>query len=119
MWRMLLGSLSASLVLVGVAACGDGSLEPLPLQIGIQASRTMAAPGDVIEFVVTAQGGDLLGVEIDYGDDSGDLFATGGARTARVSFNHAYAVAGTYHVQAKVTDALAGEREAEVEVRVQ
>jgi hypothetical protein len=112
-------TLLRSLLLVGLTACGDGSLDPLPLQVSIQASRTTAAPGDQISFVVTAQGGDLLGVEIDFGDTTTDQYATGGARTARVTFDHSYSAPGTYQVRTKVTDAVAGVREAGVEVRVQ
>jgi hypothetical protein len=112
-------TLLRSLLLVGLAGCGDGSLDPLPLQISLQASRTTAAPGDAIDFVVTAQGGDLVGVTIDYGDNGAEQFGTGGARTARITFRHTYSAAGTYQVRAAVTDALAGEREAGVEIRVQ
>jgi hypothetical protein len=93
-------------------------LEPLPLNIGIEASQTTAAPGDPINFLVSAQGGDLLGVETDYGDGSAERYATGGARTARVTFRHAYAAAGTYEVRATVTDARAGTKDATVAVTI-
>jgi hypothetical protein len=115
MRRMVL----ALVLLVGLVACGDGSLDPLPLEITVQASRATAAPGDAIAFVVTAQGGSLVGVAIDYGDSNTDLYGVGGARTARVTFDHAYEAVGTYHVLARVADAIAGEREATVEIRVQ
>jgi hypothetical protein len=119
MRRILLRSGLLAGLLVGLAACGDGSLDPLPLQISIQASRATAAPGDPISFVVTAQGGNLLGIDIDYGDNTTDQYGTGGARTARVTFGHSYSAPGTYQVRARVTDAVAGEREAAVDVRVQ
>jgi hypothetical protein len=112
-------ALRRSLLLVGLVACGDASLDPLPLEISIQASRATAAPGVPISFVVTAQGGDLLGVEIDYGDDTTDQYGAGGARTARVTFSHAFAAAGVYQVRATVTDAVAGLRDAVVEIRIQ
>jgi PKD repeat protein len=99
------------------SACSE-SLAPLPLEIGVQASRTVAAPGDSIDFVVTAQGGQLVGIAIAFGDGSEDLFGTGGARTAKVTFRHAYSARGTYQVQATVTDALAGPKDASIEVRV-
>lgn len=101
------------------AACGDASLDPLPLSITIEASRATAAPGDAVNFVVIAQGGTLLGVEIDYGDSSTDQYGAGGARTARVTFSHAFSVAGVYQVRATVTDAVAGQRDAGVEIRIQ
>jgi hypothetical protein len=115
MRRMLLGLV----LLIGLGGCGDGSLEPLPLAITIQASRTTAAPGDAINFVVTAQGGTLLGVAIDYGDSTTEVYGAAGARTATVTFSHAYEAVGTYQVVARVADALAGERDATVEIRVQ
>jgi PKD repeat protein len=111
-------ALLGSLLLVGLAACGDASLDPLPLQISVEANRTTAAPGDAIDFVVNAQGGQLVGVTIDFGDNSGEQFGTGGARTARITFTHTYSATGTYQVRATVTDALAGEKEAAIEVLV-
>jgi hypothetical protein len=105
--------------LLGVAACDTSPLDPLPLEIGIEASRTIAAPGDTITFVVSAQGGSLVGVAMAFGDNSGDQFATGGARTAEVTFRHAYSAVGVYEARATVTDALAGDKSASVEVRVQ
>lgn len=119
MRRALLRSLLPSLLLVGGAACGDASLDPLPLSITVEASRPTAAIGETVEFVVNARGGTLIGVAIDYADGSTDQYGTSGARTARVTFRHAYAAAGTYEVRATVTDAVAGTRDASVEVRVQ
>ena len=99
-------------------ACGDAALDPLPFQVGIDASRSTAAPGDTVTFIVTAQGGSLFGVEMDYGDASGEQYGTSGARTARVTFRHVYAATGAYQVEATVTDAVAGQKKASVSVRV-
>jgi hypothetical protein len=118
MRQTLIPSLLRSLVLVGLVACGDGGLDPLPLSIAIEASRVTAAPGESIDFVVTARGGSLVGVAVDYGDDTIDLFGAGGARTARVTFSHAFSVAGVYQVRATVTDAVAGNKDAGVEIRI-
>jgi hypothetical protein len=112
-------TLLRSLLLAGLLACGDAALEPLPLDVTVEASRATAAPGQSIEFVVNAQGGDLLGLHMDYGDGSAEQFGTGGARTARVTFRHAYSAVGVYQVRATVTDAVAGTKAASVEVRVQ
>jgi plastocyanin len=112
-------TLLTSLLFVGLVACGDVTLDPLPLQISIQASRVTAAPGDPVSFVVTAQGGELVAVQIDYGDNTGDQRGAGGARTARVTFSHAFSSAGVYPVRATVIDGLAGSRDAEVEIRIQ
>src|SRR5262245_39024441 len=76
--------LIVALAFAAVAACDTSPLEPLPFQVGIEASRATAAPGDTINFLVTAQGGSLIGVITNYGDDSTDSFGTSGARTARV-----------------------------------
>jgi hypothetical protein len=84
----------------------------------MEASRLTAAPGDTITFVANAQGGSLLGLEIDYGDNSNDTFSTSGARTARVTFRHAYQDRASYVVRVVVTDALAGQKETSLEVRV-
>lgn len=101
-----------------LGACSAETLAPLPLGIGIEASRITAAPGESISFAVTAQGGQLIGIATAYGDGTEDQFGTGGARTARVTFRHAFSAPGTYQVRATVTDALAGEKQASVEVRV-
>ena len=101
-----------------LAACSAETLAPLPLGIGIEASRITAAPGDSISFLVTAQGGQLVGITTSYGDGTEHQFGTGGARTARVTFRHAFSAPGTYQVQATVTDAVAGLKDASVSVRV-
>lgn len=111
-------ALSSLAIVVGLAACSPATLEPKPLDIRVEANRTTAVTGDTVTFVVTAQGGALIGVEIDYGDTGIDQFATAGARTARVTFRHAYQQSGTFTVKAVVTDATAGQKQATIEVRV-
>jgi len=117
MRRALIGTLL--LLLAGAASCGDGSLDPLPLEISIQASRATATTGQTVNFVVNAQGGHLVGVGIDYGDESSDLLTIRDARTAQVTFQHAYSTAGTYQVRATVADAIAGTKDATVQLIVQ
>ena len=99
-------------------ACSTESLAPLRLNIEIEASRITAARGDSISFLVTAEGGQLLGLITTYGDGTEDQFVTGGARTARVTFRHAFSAAGTYQVHATVTDAVAGQEDASIAVRI-
>ena len=111
-------TLAAAILFAGAVACTPSMLEPLPLDIELQASRTTAAPGDTVLFVADAQGGNLVGLQIDYGDTNSDLFSTAGARTARVTFRHAYLERGTFTVRVTVTDAAAGIKEATTEVRV-
>lgn len=114
-----LRSAFALAVLAGALACGDNSLDPLPFQISIAANSLSPAVGDTVSFAVSAQGGQLVGMEVDYGDSGKDTFGTGGARTARVTFRHAYSARGTFQFHATVTDALAGQKDATVDVRVQ
>ena len=106
------------LMLASLSGCGEASLAPLPLDVGIAASRLTAAPGDSINFLVTAAGGRLIGVEASFGDGALAQYNTAGSRTARVTFRHAYVGAGIYIVEATVTDAAAGMKSATLEVRV-
>jgi len=102
------------------AACAQDTLDPLPFQVTVEASRTTAAPGDTVNFLVTTQGGSLIGVVMDYGDAATDLYGTSGARTAKVSFRHAFTTRGTFTVRATVTDAQpVGEKAATIDVRIQ
>ena len=110
--------LLSALLIASVAACTESSLAPLPLEITIEPSRTSAAPGDTIAFVVTAQGGTLLGFDVDYGDNVAEQYGTAGARTAKVTFRHAYNTRGSYQVKAMITDGFAGEKSANVEIRI-
>ncbi len=114
MRRILLGLL----LLVGSAACDAYELAPLPLDITVTTNTPTAAIGDSVSFVVVVQGGSLIGVEADYGDGSGDVFGTSGARTATITFKHAYAARGSYSVGFTVTDATAGQKTGKVVVTV-
>jgi len=101
-----------------VAAC-QSTLEALPLEISVTASRATAAPGDTIVFVATIQGGSLLGLDADYGDNTTEQYGTAGARTGKVTFRHAYSARGTFTTKITVTDASAGQKNASVQVRVE
>ena len=105
-------------ITIMVAACTESTLGPLPLAVTVAPNKSITAPRDTITFRVTAQGGSLVGVLIDYADSSSDQFATSGARTADLTFHHAYTTAGTYEVTVTLTDALAGEKKATTEIRV-
>lgn len=112
--RLLLGCV----LLAAAVACGDNSLQPLPLDVKLEASPATAAPGDTINFLVRAQGGSLVGIDMDFGDNTADAFGTAGARTAIVTFRHAFLTTGNFLVRATVTDALAGQKDATVQVQV-
>ena len=95
-----------------------GSVEPLPFEMKLEASKTTFAAGELVDFVVTAQGGTLLAATIDYGDGNTDTFPPSGSRTARITFPHAFDVAGSYLVKATVTEATEGDKSATVTVTV-
>ena len=99
-------------VLLLTGSCRQTTEPPVSLVATLESSRSTAARGDTITFTVNATGNNLIGVVIDFGDQTGDLFATSGALTARVTFKHVYQATGTFTVSAVVTDAIAGEKEA-------
>lgn len=99
-------------VLLLTGSCRQTTEPPVSLVVTLEASRSTATRGDTVTFTVNAAGNNLVGVVMDFGDQTGDLYATGGALTARVTFKHVYQATGTYAVSAIVTDAIAGEKEA-------
>jgi hypothetical protein len=107
-----------AIILASLVACTEYTTASKPFQVALDATPQVAAPGDSISFVVSASGGSLVGVEIDFNDGTTDLYPTSGAQTARVTFRHAYNERGSFVVRAVVTDALAGQKEATVEVLV-
>jgi predicted phage tail protein len=106
-------------MLVGAGACLSTEPAAHPVTVSVEASQTTAAPNDSIRFVVKAEGDALLAVQADYGDGTGvDSYGTSGARTASVTFRHAYLAAGTYTVTATAIDAFAAQKTATVQIRV-
>jgi len=109
---------AAAACTVLAAACSQTPLEALPLQISVEASRTTVAPGDTIVFVATMQGGDLLGLDVQFGDSATAQVSAGGARTARIAVRHAYTTPGSYAALLTVTDGLAGQKAATTQILV-
>lgn len=105
-------------VLVTALACGGG-YEPRPFEATIEASRTTAAIGETVDFAVNAQGRQLLGVTIDYDDGVIEQAVFHSSTTAHRVFEHAFTATGTYQVRATVVDAIAGSKDASIEVRIQ
>lgn len=103
-------------VTAAMAACLE-SVDPLPLGVAIEKPATIST-ADSANFVVTAQGSSLVGIETDFGDGRAVAFPTGGARTATVTFRHRYSASGTYDVTATVTDGVLGTKAAAVQVVV-
>jgi hypothetical protein len=107
--------LIVGLVLI-FGSCRQETEPPGPVLVTLESSTTTAARGDTISFTVNATGNTLVGVVVDFGDQVTEQYATGGARTARVTFKHAFQTAGSFTVNAVVTDAVAGEKEASASV---
>lgn len=110
----------AALLIITLAtlACSAEPLEPLPLEIALKVEPATAAVGDSVRVEITAQGGRLLGVTVEYGDGGSEALPAAGARTARATYRHAYTRSGVYEVAATVTDALQGDKSARVNVQV-
>jgi hypothetical protein len=114
-------------VLVALAAlafaasgCGFDTLEPLPLDITIIADKLVTLPSDSITFEIRAQGANLLGITVEWGDDTSYMLPTGGARTAEISgIRHAYDVSGVYQVSAAVDDRAGARKSATLEITIQ
>jgi hypothetical protein len=84
----------------------------------VTANKSTVTTGETVSFVVTAQGGGLVGISVNFGDTIVEQFSAGGARTARITFSHAYGTVGTYQVRATVTDVEAGEKSASMDIVV-
>lgn len=95
-----------------LGSCRQTTEPPVPVLVTLELSRTTAARGDTISFTIHATGNNLIGVVVDFGDQVTDQYAMGGARTARVTFKHAFQDAGSFTVNAVVTDAIAGDKDA-------
>ena len=103
---------------IAISSCRQSTEPPVQVTVSLQANPTVVPRGDTVTFTVIAAGNNLFGAVIDYGDETGDQYGTGGALSARITFKHAYSSAGTYTVTATVTDAIAGEREATIAIVV-
>ena len=106
-------------LIAAVAACSVEMLQPLPISITMTVDRSTVAVGDSVTFNIDAQGGNLRGVDIDYGDGRTESIPTVGARTAGIRRRHAYSAAGQYTTTATVADFDQGTRFISAAVRVQ
>ena len=108
---------ACAIAAVGLVACFE-TVEPLPLDIVIEPPTNITTV-DSVNFVVSAQGSSVVGVEATFGDGEMSFFNTGGARTAKLTFRHRYTQSGTYDVTATATDAVLGTKSVSVQVNVQ
>jgi hypothetical protein len=101
------------------SGCAINAVEPLPLAITINADKLTTVPADSITFDIRAQGGNLLGISVEWGDGTSYVQPTSGARTVRSRVRHAYEHSGVYQVSAAVDDAAGGRKLAALDVTIQ
>ena len=107
-----------ALGLVALQNCRQTTAPVVAISLTLESSHVTATTGDTVTFTVRANGNNLVGVVIDYGDSISEQYATGGALTARITFTHAVLAKGNYTVRAVVTDAIMGEKDVTVLVTV-
>jgi hypothetical protein len=98
--------LALALAFAAVLSCGPSALEPLELTANLTANPVTALVEDSVTVVLEAQGTNLLGVIVDYGDDSRayerDLPS---ARTLGLTLKHAYDSAAVFTITARIDEA--------------
>ena len=110
-------ALSIAMLMLGIAGCAK-SVEPLALSITAQATPTSAAPGDSITVVTNVQGDGLVGVAVDFGDNTVFTYEFSGARRGKVTYKHPYATTGTFTITATVFDAAEDQRSTTMTVSI-
>jgi PKD domain-containing protein len=101
----------------GLTSCAR-PLDPLPFDVEVTVDSAVVGPHESVKFVVTAAGGAILDIAIDYGDHIGEHYPTAPARTLLVRFEHEYAAAGHFTIRATATDVSYGNRSATLDVTV-
>src|SRR5690242_221502 len=101
----------------GLASCPK-ALDPLPFDVTVTANSAPISPQEIITIVVSAKGGHILDIALEYGDNSSDHYSISAAREALRQFQHVYVARGTYAVRATVTDASYGNKSATTNVEV-
>ncbi|MFN8572166.1 MAG: PKD domain-containing protein [Gemmatimonadaceae bacterium] len=115
MWFRRLYSLLTAL---GIAACSTAPEAVAPLSLSLTSGTSTVVVGETVSMVASANGSNLVGLAVDYGDETTDSYATAGANSARVTFRHAYATRGTFTARVTVTDGTANQRQATLEIHV-
>jgi len=110
--------LTLSALLLGVAACNTGVSSPPPLSLTLEVDRTSAVVGGQFEFTFGAEGQNLVGLVIDFGDGVSDSIPLFGAQSAAGLRDHSYETPGTFVVLAELTAPPQGSRTASVSVTV-
>jgi hypothetical protein len=115
-WRLRVALAALALAASG---CGIDAAEPLPLDITIAADKLTTAPADSITFEIRAQGGNLLGISVEWGDGTSYVLPTGGARTAQSRVRHAYEDSGVYQVSAAADDATGSRKSVALNITIE
>jgi hypothetical protein len=115
--RAALARIAVVVAACALVGCLGSTVEPLALQITVNAPAT-AAVGDTVRFATEMQGNDLVGVVAEYGDDSTDALALGFSRTARTTFSHVYTTAGTFTTTFTVFQADSAQKAATATIEV-
>ncbi|MFN8582632.1 MAG: hypothetical protein U0163_16860 [Gemmatimonadaceae bacterium] len=114
-WKRLVALAVLCCTAFGCSTSPEGIAQ---LKVSLTSGNASISLGDTLAVVASANGTNLVGMVIDYGDTVIDSYNTAGANSARVTFRHAYATRGTYTARVVVTDAQASQAEATLEVRV-
>lgn len=104
--------------LVGSVACDTGVEPPRALTLSLEVDRTEATLGQEFEFTYSAEGQNLVGLVIDFGDGVRDSIPLFGAQTADGFRDHGYLSPGSFEVTAELTAPPQGSRTATVSVTV-
>ena len=110
---------AAIIAMVAAGACSEVTFEGGgPVKITLISDRTTAKTGQNIAFDFDATGSILDGVIIVYGDGLADTIYTSGAMSAHGQFLHAYQATGTFAAVGTAYDAIRGQAEDTVVVRI-
>jgi hypothetical protein len=105
-------------VLLLLTACTTILDSPPPLSLSLEVDRATALVGEEFEFTYGAEGDNLVGLALDFGDGAVDSIPLYGARTAAGFRAHSYGAPGTFVVTAELTAPPQGFRTASVSVTV-
>lgn len=94
----------AGLALVAAAACGDATDEGRRTLVSLSTEPATAVVAEPITFRYSAEGENLVGVVVDYGDGARDSIPAFGAQTAAGVTTHAYEMPGIFQATAEAVE---------------
>ena len=114
MKRFTFAALAAALLCAG---CVESTAPPA-FAISATVDRATTAPGDSVNFVITASGSDLVRLNVAFGDATTFERELFGAQTVTANLRHAYPAAGQFTMTAVITAASNETRQTTVGVQV-